>query len=201
MSVLVGLTGCMGAGKSLAASFFLEQGACIIDADAICRELVKPGKPAWKEIFDTFGSEYFNPDDSLNRKKLAALIFENNNKRIALEAILHHRVIVEEKVRYHSYQKLYSNAVVIIDSALLIESGNYKTTDRVIVIDSNEEVQIERVMKRSSESRETVKKRLEQQMPLEEKLKYADYVLYNKSDQEYLKTQVFDLYLELLKLS
>ena len=201
MSVLVGLTGCMGAGKSLAASFFLEQGACIIDADAICRELVKPGKPAWKEIYDTFGSEYFNPDDSLNRKKLAALIFENNNKRIALEAILHHRVIAEEKARYHSYQKLYSNAVVIIDAALLIESGNYKTTDRVIVIHSNEEVQIERVMKRSSESRETVKKRLEQQMPLEEKLKYADYVLYNKSDQEYLKTQVFDLYLELLKLS
>ena len=115
MSVLVGLTGCMGAGKSLAASFFLEQGAYIIDADAICRELVKPGKPAWKEIFDTFGSEYFNPDGSLNRKKLAALIFNNNNKRIALESILHHRVIVEEKVRYDSFQKLYSNAVVIID--------------------------------------------------------------------------------------
>ena len=69
MSVLVGLTGCMGAGKSLAASFFLEQGAYIIDADAICRQLVKPGKPAWKEIFDIFGCEYFNQDDSLNRKK------------------------------------------------------------------------------------------------------------------------------------
>jgi dephospho-CoA kinase len=201
MSVLVGLTGCIGAGKSLAASFFLEQGAYIIDADAICRELVKPGKPAWKEIFDTFGSEYFNPDDSLNRKKLAALIFENNNKRITLEAILHHRVIVEEKVRYHSYQKKYPNAVVIIDAALLIESGNHITTDRVIVIHSNEEVQIQRVMKRNAESRESVKKRLEQQMPLEEKLKYADYVLYNESDQKYLKTQVFDLYLELLKLS
>ena len=201
MSVLVGLTGCMGAGKSLAASFFLEQGAYIIDADAICRQLVRPGKPAWKEIFDTFGSEYFNPDDSLNRKKLAALIFENNNKRIALEAILHHRVIAEEKVRYHSYQKKYPNAVVIIDAALLIESGNYEATDKVIVIQSNEEVQIQRVMKRSSESRESVIKRLEQQMPLEEKLKYADYVLYNESDQKYLKTQVFDLYLELLKLS
>ena len=201
MSVLVGLTGCMGAGKSLAASFFLEQGAYIIDADAICRELVKPGKPAWKEIFDTFGSEYFNPDDSLNRKKLAALIFENNNKRITLEAILHHRIIVEEKIRYDSYQIKYPNAVVIIDAALLIESGNHKTTDRVIVIHSNEEVQIQRVMKRSAESRDGVKKRLEQQMPLEEKLKYADYVLYNDSDQKYLKTQVFDLYLELLKLS
>ena len=69
------------------------------------------------------------------------------------------------------------------------------------MIHSNEEVQIQRVMKRSAESRENVKKRLEQQMPLEEKLKYADYVLYNESDQNYLKTQVFDLYLELLKLS
>ena len=201
MSVLVGLTGCMGAGKSLAASFFLKQGAYIIDADAICRELVKPGKPAWKEIYDTFGSEYFNPDDSLNRKKIAALIFENNNKRVALEAILHHRVFVEEKVRYHSYQKKYPNAVVIIDAALLIESGNHKITDRIIVINSNEELQIQRVIKRSTESRESVKKRLDQQMPLEEKLKYADYILYNESDQKYLKTQVFDLYLELLKLS
>ena len=201
MSVLVGLTGCMGAGKSLAASFFLEQGAYIIDADAICRELVKPGKPAWKEIYDTFGSEYFNPDDSLKRKKLAALIFNNNNKRIALEAILHHRVIVEEKVKYHSYQKKYPNAVVIIDAALLIESGNHKITDRIIVINSNEELQIQRVIKRSTESRESVKKRLDQQMPLEEKLKYADYILYNESDQKYLKTQVFDLYLELLKIS
>ena len=200
MSVLVGLTGCMGAGKSLAASFFLEQGAYIIDADVICRELVKPGKPAWKEIFDTFGSEYFNPDDSLNRKKLAALIFENNNKRIALEAILHHRVIVEEKTRYHSYQKLYSNAVVIIDAALLIESGNYKMTDRVIVIHSNEEVQIQRVMKRNAESRENVKKRLEQQMPLEEKLKYADYILYNESNRDQLKSRVCRLYSELKNL-
>ena len=201
MSLLVGLTGCIGAGKSLAASFFLEQGAFIIDADAICRELVEPGKPAWKEIFYTFGSEYFNPDDSLKRKKLAALIFDNNNKRIALEAILHHRVIVEEKVKYHSYQKKYPNAVVIIDAALLIESGNHKITDRIIVINSNEELQIQRVIKRSTESRESVKKRLDQQMPLEEKLKYADYILYNESDQKYLKMQVFDLYLELLKLS
>ena len=201
MSVLVGLTGCMGAGKSLAASFFLEQGAYIIDADEICRQLVKPGKPAWKEIFDTFGSEYFNPDDSLKRKELAALIFENNNKRIALEEILHHRVIDEEQVRYHSYQKINPNAVVIIDAALLIESGNHKTTDRVIVIRSNEELQIQRVIKRSAESRESIKKRLEQQMPLEEKLKYADYILYNESDQKYLKKQVLFLYLELLKLS
>ena len=201
MSVLVGLTGCMVAGKTLAASFFLEQGAYIIDADEICHQLVKPGKAAWKEIFDTFGSEYFNPDDSLKRKKLAALIFDNNNKRIALEAILHHRVIVEEKIKYHSYQKKYPNAVVIIDAALLIESGNHKITDRIIVINSNEELQIQRVIKRSPESRESVKKRLDQQMPLEEKLKYADYILYNESDQKYLKTQVFDLYLELLKLS
>ena len=201
MSVLVGLTGCIGAGKSLAASFFLEQGAYIIDADEICRQLVKPGKPAWKEIFDTFGSAYFNPDDSLKRKKLADLIFENNNKRIALEEILHHRVIDEEKVRYDSYQKNHPNAVVIIDAALLIESGNHKITDRVIVIHSNEELQIQRVVKRSAESRESVKKRLEQQMPLEEKLKYADYILYNESDQKYLKKQVLFLYLELLKLS
>ena len=200
MSILVGLTGGMGSGKSLAASYFKEQGAYIIDADIISRQLVKPGESAWKEIVDEFGEEYFNNDQSLNRAKIASEVFQNEKKRVILEGILHHRVIAEEKKIYDSYCIADSNAVVIIDAALLIESKNYENVDRIIVIQSTEDLQIRRVMESSKNSHSEVKKRLKSQMPLEEKLKYADYILYNEKNRDQLKSQVCDLYVELKNL-
>ena len=197
MSILIGLTGNIGSGKSLAASYFKELGAYIIDADLISRQLVAPNQPAWKEIVDKFGDEYLNPDKTLNRSKLAVEVFQNHKKRHVLEVILHHRVIAEEKKIYSDHQKINSEAVVIIDSALLIESKNYKNVDKVIVVQSTQELQIERVVSRDEESSASVEKRLKIQMPLEEKLNYADYVLYNITDREKLKYQVKQLYLDL----
>ena len=97
MSILIGLTGNIGSGKSLAASYFKELGTYIIDADLISRQLVVPHQPAWEEIVDKFGNEYLNPDKTLNRSKLAVEVFQSYKKRHALEVILHHRVIAEEK--------------------------------------------------------------------------------------------------------
>ena len=126
MSILIGLTGNIGSGKSLAASYFKELGTYIIDADLISRKLVVPYQPAWQEIIDKFGNEYLNPDKTLNRSKLAVEVFQSDKKRRALEDILHHRVIAEEKKIYLDHQKIDPKAVVIIDSSLLIESQNYK---------------------------------------------------------------------------
>ena len=201
MSILIGLTGNIGSGKSLAASYFKELGAYIIDADLISRELVIPHQPAWKEIVDQFGNEYLNPDKTLNRSKLANEVFKTDKKRHALEVILHHRVITEEKNIYSDYQKIDPEAVVIIDSALLIESQNYKNVAKVIIVQSTQELQIQRVMNRDGESRTSVKNRLKSQMPLEEKLNYADYVLYNISGQDQLKSQAHRLYSELKDLA
>ena len=106
MSTLIGLTGGIGSGKSLAASYFKELGANIIHADRISRRLVEPGQAAWKEIFDEFGENYFNPDQSLNREKIAAEVFQNNEKRILLEKIIHHRVLAEEQNLYYKYLKI-----------------------------------------------------------------------------------------------
>ena len=200
MSILVGLTGSMGSGKSLAASYFKEQGAYIIDADLISRQLVKPGQAAWKEIANEFGKEYFNQDQSLNRAKMASEVFQDDEKRGILEGILHHRVIAEEKKIYHSYHKRDSKAVVIIDAALLIESENYKNVDKVVVVQSTEDLQVRRAMEYSKKSHADVKSRLKSQMPLEEKLRYADYVLYNDGNQDQLKLQVYSLYSELKNL-
>ena len=196
MSILIGLTGNIGSGKSLAASYFKELGAYIIDADLISRQLVAPNQPAWKEIVDKFGDEYLNPDKTLNRSKLAVEVFQNHKKRHVLEVILHHRVIAEEKKIYSDHQKINPEAVVIIDSALLIESQNYKNVAKVIIVQSTQELQIQRVINRDGESRTSVKSRLETQMSLEEKLNYADYVIDNTRGRDLLKSQVHRLYSE-----
>jgi len=200
MSILVGLTGSMGSGKSLAAAYFKELGAYIIHADLISRQLVVPHEPAWEEIVDAFGSEYLNSDKTLNRSKLAVEVFQNEKKRNALEDILHYRVIAEEKKIYSDHQKIDPKAVVIIDSALLIESQNYKNVAKVIIVQSTQELQIQRVMNRDGESRASVKNRLKSQMSLEQKLNYADYVLDNTSSRDQLKLQVYRLYTEFKSL-
>jgi dephospho-CoA kinase len=201
MSILVGLTGSIGSGKSLAASYIRDLGAYVIHADLISHQLVNPHEPAWQKIVDNFGSEYLCPDDTLNRLKLATEIFRNNNKRKILEDILHPLVIAEEKKIYSEYKKIDPEAIVIIESALMIESKNYRNVDKVVVIQSNQEIQIQRVMKRDGESSVSIKKRLKLQMPLEEKLQYADYVLYNISSRDKLKTQIDSLYFELKDLA
>ena len=201
MSILIGLTGNIGSGKSLTASYFKELGAYIIDADLISRELVIPHQPAWDEIVDKFGKEYLNPDKTLNRSKLAVEVFQSDKKRHALEVILHHRVIAEEKKIYSDHQKIDPEAVVIIDSALLIESQNYKNVAKVIIVQSTQELQIQRVMNRDGESRASVKNRLKSQMSLEQKLNYADYVLDNTSSRDQLKSQVYRLYTEFKSLA
>jgi len=201
MSILIGLTGNIGSGKSLAASYFKELGTYIIDADLISRQLVVPHQPAWEEIVDKFGNEYLNPDKTLNRSKLAVEVFQSYKKRHALEVILHHRVIAEEKNIYSDHQKIDPEAVVIIDSALLIESQNYKNVAKVIIVQSTQELQIQRVMTRDGESRASVKNRLKSQMSLEGKLNYADYVLDNTSGRDLLKSQVHRLYSEFKSLA
>ena len=201
MSILIGLTGNIGSGKSLAASYFKELGTYIIDADLISRQLVVPHQPAWEEIVDKFGNEYLNPDKTLNRSKLAVEVFQSDKRRHDLEVILHHRVIAEEKKIYLDHQKIDPEAVVIIDSALLIESQNYKNVAKVIIVQSTQELQIQRVMNRDGESRASVKNRLKSQMSLEEKLNYADYVLDNTSGRDLLKSQVHRLYTEFKSLA
>ena len=201
MSILIGLTGNIGSGKSLAASYFKELGAYIIDADLISRQLVLPHQPAWEEIVDKFGEEYLNPDKTLNRSKLAVEVFQSDKKRHSLEVILHHRVIAEEKKIYLARQKIEPKAVVIIDSALLIESQNYKNVAKVIIVQSTQELQIQRVMSRDGESFAFAKNRLKSQMSLEEKLNCADYVLYNTSSRDQLKSQVHRLHSELKDLA
>ena len=201
MSLLVGLTGGMGSGKTLASSFFHEFGAYIIDADIICRKLVEPGKPALKEITDSFGKDIIDKSGNLNRKELGQLVFCDPNQREKLENILHPKVFECEKLEYNAICKINPKALVMVDAALLIESGNHREMDRVIVINSDEKIRIQRILSRGKWNKNEVVARLKNQMSSTEKIKYADFVLDNNRDKMHLKEQVEILYANLCLLA
>lgn len=197
MSLLTGITGGMGSGKTLVASIFFEFGAHILDADAICRKLVEPGQPALKEISEYFGKNIIDEFGNLDRKKLAQIIFFDPKKKKALEKILHPRVFEVENLEYKNICQQHPKALVIIDAALLIESGNYKKMDKIIVVNTDKKTQIERVLARSGLDHNEVVARIDSQMPISEKIKYADFVLDNSLDKISLTKKVKNLHIEL----
>ena len=180
---------------------FRELGAHIIDADEICRNLVQLGCPALQKIADTFGDEILLEDHRLDRSKLAHIVFNDPEKKKRLESILHPKVFAEETKIYEEIKKKEPNALVIIDAALMFESGHYKEMDKTVVVSCDCEKQIQRVVKRSHLDRAEVKKRLRSQMSLEEKTDLADYILDNSSSVGALRIGVENLYQKLKTLS
>lgn len=201
MSLLVGLTGGIGSGKSLAARFFKELGAHIIDADKLSRDLVRPGQPALREIIEIFGEDIIDSDGNLNRGELAKIIFKDVKKKAALELILHPKIIKMEQEEYARISNSDPSAIVIIEAALLIESGNYKNVDKVIVIQTSEEQQVARILARSNVSQDQAIARIKNQMRLEEKNKFADFLLENMSTPEDLKKNVHELYKKIREIN
>ena len=201
MALLVGLTGGMGSGKSLVARMFKDLGAHLIDADGLCRSLVEPDNPAWKEIVTRFGQGVLNEDKTLNRKKMAEMVFSDPENKKVLEGILHPKVFLEEKRIYEKIREKENDALILVDSPLLIESGNYSKMDKVIVIASDEDIRLKRILDKGSFSIGDVKKRIKSQMGLKEKLKYADYILENNSSIDELRRNVKNLYQDLKVLA
>lgn len=201
MALLAGLTGGMGSGKSTVGRLFQELGAHLLDADVISRSLVEPGRPAWQKIIDLLGKGVVRDDQTLDRGKIADIVFSDPRKKEALEAILHPAVMAEEHTLYRAITQKEPDALVIIDAALLIESGNYRKVDQVIVVACDEETQIQRIVADRRFSREDAERRLHQQMPLEEKIKFADYVIQNNSGLLELKEKVAELSSQLKEMA
>jgi dephospho-CoA kinase len=201
VSLLVGLTGGIGSGKSLAASFFKELGAHIIDADQLSRDLVHPGQIALNEIVSYFGGNILDANGNLDRKKLGKIVFQNAEKKSVLEGILHPKIIAKEQEEFLRICAKDPLAIVIIDSALLIESQNYKHVDKVIVVRSSKETQIQRVLSRNGFSYDEIEDRINNQMSLEDKIKYADFILDNDLEPDKLRRKVQEIYPKLLSIS
>jgi len=191
--VEVGLTGGIASGKSTVANFFKELGVYLIDWDVLAQEVVHPYLKAWEGIVKYFGKEVLNEDLTINRQKLGEIVFNDKEKLEKLNQIVHPEVFKEDERRVDKIRRLNSEAVIIKDIPLLIEVGLQRFVDKVVVVYASEEIQIKRLVERGAQLEEA-KKRVKAQQPLEEKVKFADFVIYNNGSLEETRKQVERIY-------
>ena len=199
--LIIGLTGGVASGKTAVSQILREEGAYLIDADQIARELVQPHTATWNELIRVFGKEILQEDGSIHRKGLAAKVFSDPEQRNLLNHILHPRIKAEMDRRLKEIGQKDPNAIVVIDAALLIELRNHREMDKVIVVTATEKQQIERLMKWDGVEQEEAQRILFSQMPLEEKLKVADFVIRNEGSFEETKKRVKEVSKELKKIA
>ena len=197
----VGLTGSIGVGKSFVASVFTELGCHVLDADQTAREVVLPGTPGLTALTKEFGEEILNPDGTLNRKQLGAIVFANEEKRQRLNHILHPFIIARQDEILNEWERQDPNGIGIVDAALMIESGGYKRFDKLIVVHCRPKVQLERLMLRDHLSRDEAQRRIDSQMPQEEKQRFADYLIDTSDGFELTRTQTVQAYNKLTQLT
>lgn len=183
---ILGLTGGIGSGKSAAAEHFAALGIHMVDADHAARWVVEPGRPALAKIVERFGEAVLLPDGQLNRAALRERIFKAEDERRWLEQLLHPLIGQEIASNLAQAQSPYA----ILVSPLLVESGQYRMTQRVLVVDTPEHLQLERTMRRDQVSEEQVRAILKAQALRDDRLKHADDVLLNDGDLSHLHQQV-----------
>jgi len=197
--LIVGLTGGIASGKSTIADMFKREGAYIIDIDMVSRDVVKPGRPAWQEVVHIFGKEVLNEDQTLNRKKVGDIVFSDAGKRKKLEKIIHPKITAEKLRQIGEIEAQNKRAIVIVDMPLLIETDKQDTVDKVVLVYASPRNQIERLVKRDGLSLEEAHKRLASQMPIENKKKYAHYIINNEEPLEEVQKTVIEIFRELKK--
>lgn len=199
--ILVGLTGGVATGKSTVAKMFKQYGAVVIDADQLARDVVKPGKPAWRAIVTLFGKIVLNPDRSLDRQAIGSIVFRNRTKRRQLEHIIHPRVAREQQRLVRRIAKGKPRAVVIYEVPLLFEADVDKRVDTIIVVTADRGTQVARLRKRNGLFRTEALRRIRSQMPLAKKIQQADHVLNGTLPRSSLRKQVGQLFKSLRLLA
>ncbi len=189
----VGLTGGIASGKSTVSRMFTDLGVPVIDADLIAREAVAPGSRALEAIVDAFGEEVLTEEKSLNRAALGEIVFSDPAKKKVLEGILHPEIIAEQDRRLRDLEREGRTPVAIVDAAVMIESGSWKRFDSLVVVDCDEPQQIGRLRLRNGMDEEEAVRRVNAQMPLSEKVKYADHVIDNRGSIDDTRKQVEEL--------
>jgi dephospho-CoA kinase len=194
----VGLTGNIASGKSQAASLFAELGAHIIDADLIVRELLSRGTATYARILNVFGEQVLSLDGEIDRKRLARIIFFDPEKRRLLNELTHLDVGAEILRRIFALERSLSRGIVIVEAALIIESGSSEMFHRLVVVICDPGLQISRLRNRDRLSEEEARARIESQMPIKEKIKLADYTIDTSGTLKQTHDQVEAIYRDLL---
>jgi len=191
--IIVGLTGSVGTGKSTVTNFFRELGAYIVDWDELAREVIRPHSKAWKKIAEYFGEDYLNEDLTINRQKLAEMVFSDKGKVTKLNQIVHPEVFKEDERITNEIKSLDPDALVIKDIPLLFELTRPVFMDKIVVVSASEQTQLRRLEEKGM-SREDARNRIKSQIPLEEKIRSADFVINNDGSLEETKNQVEEIY-------
>lgn len=199
MTFVLGLTGGICTGKSTISKFLKQQGAIIIDADQVARQIVAPHSKGLTAIKNQFGEEFLQADGTLNRAKLAQLVFKEKNQLIKLEKITQ-PLIRQEILAQLTQARKQQVRLVVLDAALLIEQNYQKLCDAVMVLKIPETLQIQRVKQRDGLTIKQAKQRLAHQMPTKQKLKWADVVIDTSGSFEFTQQQVVN-WLDLNKLT
>ncbi len=177
MVQLIGLTGGIASGKSTVARRLAEHGAVAVDADQIAREVVEPGTPGLAQIAETFGDGVLNPDGSLNRAALGAIVFSDESSRLRLNAITHPAVLQRSTERFEEARRADPDAVVVYDVPLLVESANAYPFDVIVVAHADAETRIRRLVELRGMDEHEAARRIRSQASDGERLAVADVVI------------------------
>lgn len=197
----VGLTGSIAVGKTFVTSVFAELGCRVLDADQTAREVVEPGADGLKAVVAAFGEEVLSPDGTLDRARMASIVFADEEKRLRLNSILHPLVIARQDEILREWEAENPDGIAIVDAALMIESGGYKRFDKLVVVHCRPEVQLERLMLRNNLPLAEAQRRIASQMPQEEKQKYADYLIDTSDGFEPARKRTVEVFNQLRKLA
>ncbi|HEX8748566.1 MAG TPA: dephospho-CoA kinase [Pyrinomonadaceae bacterium] len=197
----VGLTGSIAVGKSHVVGLLKELGCHVIDADQTARDVVAPGTEGLKRVVAEFGEEVLQADGQLDRARLGAIIFGDREKRERLNQILHPLIISEQDAEMRAFEEDDPLGIGIVDAALMIESGGYKRFDKLVVVHCRPEIQVERLMRRNHLSRAEAELRIAAQMPQEEKMRHADFLIDTSEDYETTRERTVEVFHKLKSLS
>jgi dephospho-CoA kinase len=180
----VGLTGGLACGKSFVGEILASFGCLLVQADELGHEVLAPGGEAYDDVVREFGREILSPSGEIDRRLLARQVFGAPQRLARLNAIVHPPVLRREDALIQEFAAREPGGIAVVEAAILIETGSYKRFDRIILVTCSEAQQVERAMRRDGAALPDVRARLGRQMPLDEKRKYADFVIDTSGEKE-----------------
>lgn len=180
----VGLTGGLACGKSFVGEALAGYGCLLIQADELGHQVLAPGGEAYEEVLREFGTGILGPEGRIDRRALAAQVFGDPMRLDRLNSLVHPPVLRREDELIADWARREPKGIVVVEAAILIETGSYKRFDKIILVTCREEQQFERAMRREGAAEADVRARLSRQMPLSEKRKFADFVIDTSGEKE-----------------
>ena len=193
---VIGVTGNIGSGKSAVCRILANLGATIIDADKLAHEAYQPHSQTWQEIVTAFGKHILKSDNEIDRQKLGQIVFSNPAALAKLNQIVHPEAYRMAQERIEDYQRQGAKAIAL-EAMLLIEAGWMNLVNKVWLVTAPQDVVIQRLTEHKGSDRADILARLKSQTPPEEKIKYADEIIYNDSDLNQLEAKVTELWYKL----